>query len=359
MRRRGEIPSTRSIRRRGPFHQLVRACLIASVTAGSMPVPLALAAPSSEAPSPAALSKARALFQQALALETAGDWSGASNLFQQVAAVRLTPQVRFHLALCEEHLGNLAAALGDYQIAAEEARKVPVPEVVEQATARVEVLKARIPKLVIRRGQGAESASITLDGVNLGATSIGTELPVNPGPHTVEAQARGFRPFARTVDVSEKDRRDVEVVLQSLPPPPPEPRAVAAVAPTPSPSPAAATKPAPKSATTNYLPLVLGGLGAASLITSGVFYALRANAMSTLDGACPSRTNCPPEMQSTYDHGKTYTVVANVTLGVGLVSLGAAAALYLLGGSKGEPATASFVVEPWATGTGVQASARW
>jgi len=359
MRRCGEVPSTRSIRRVGPFQRLVRACLIASVTAGSMPVSLAVAAPP-DTTSAAALSKARAQFQQALALETAGDWSGASNLFQQVAAVRLTPQVRFHLALCEEHLGNLAAALGDYQIAAEEARKVPVPEVVEQAMARVESLKARIPKLVIRRGQGAESASITLDGANLGATSIGSELPVNPGPHTIEAQARGFRPFARTVDVSERDRREVEVVLQSLPPPPPDPRAVAAVAPAASPSPArAGANPAPKPSSTNYLPLVLGGMGAASLITSGVFFALRSDAMSTLDDACPDRTNCPPEMKATYDHGKTYTMVANVTLGIGLVSLGAAAAVYLLGGSKSEPSTASFVVEPWATGTGIQASGRW
>src|SRR5689334_16529333 len=51
------------------------------------------------------LDKARAQFQQGLALETAGDWAGALSLFVQVAAVKLTPQVRFHVGLCEEHLG--------------------------------------------------------------------------------------------------------------------------------------------------------------------------------------------------------------------------------------------------------------
>jgi hypothetical protein len=274
--------------------------------------------------------------------------------------VRLTPQVRFHLALCEEHLGNLAAALGDYQIAAEEARARRTPEVVAQVAVRVEALKERIPKLMIRRGAGAESASILLDGVTLGAASIGTDLPINPGPHTIEAQARGYRPFARTVDFSERDRKELEVTLQAFPAPPPAPppppplavpareelRAVAALP--------ALARPGAGASHSNDLAFVVGGLGVASLVTSGVFFALRSNTLASLSDACANRT-CPPESKTTYDRGRTYTVVADVTLGAGIVGVAAAAALYVLGRGRGEPATGSVTLVPWATGYGLQA----
>jgi hypothetical protein len=304
------------------------------------------------------LNKARAAFQQALALETAGDWAAASNLFQQVAAVRLTPQVRFHLALCEEHLGNLSAALGDYQLAAEEARQVPVNEVIEQANARIEIVKSRIPKLLIRRGSGAESASISLDGVTLGAASIGSELSVNPGPHTIEAQARGYRPFSRTVDLGERDRKELDVTLQIVAPAAPsaEPRATATPPPVAGPVP---RQPSPRSTLSDYVPFVLGGMGAASLITSGVFFGLRAGAMSTLDANCPTRTTCPPEMRGTYDRGRTYTLVADVTLGAGVVAIGTAAALFFTGRQHAEPSPGSIAVSPWPTGSGLTASTTW
>src|SRR5262249_4863896 len=44
------------------------------------------------------LDQARETYRTALALETAGDWAGALAKMRDVAAVKLTPQVRFHLA---------------------------------------------------------------------------------------------------------------------------------------------------------------------------------------------------------------------------------------------------------------------
>jgi hypothetical protein len=323
---------------------------VASLLVAALSPTAAQAAP----PDATTLSRARAWFQQALALETAGDWAGASNLFQQVAAVRLTPQVRFHLALCEEHLGNLAAALGDYQIASEEARRVQAPEVIDQAATRADALRARIPKIAIRRGAGAESATISLDGVMLGATSVGTDLPINPGPHTIEAQGRGYRPFSKTIEFVEKDRKEVEVTLQPIPPPPLEPKAIA-IAPV---SPPLVPSPAPPPPShPNYVPYVVGGLGLASLATSGVFFALRSNAISSLDGGCVDRNTCSPDLKTTYDHGRTYTLVADVTLGAGIAGVGIAAALFFWGrGPSGEPRTGKVTLAPWATGTGLSAA---
>src|SRR5678815_2007627 len=103
-----------------------------------------------------ALKKAREQFGQALALQTAGDWTGALTLLKEVAAVKSTPQVRFNMALCEEKLGRLVAALGDYELAAADARAEKADQVAEEVEARREALSQKIPKLTVKRGAGAE-----------------------------------------------------------------------------------------------------------------------------------------------------------------------------------------------------------
>ena len=99
---------------------------------------LSLASPPAHAQDPAAensaeaLKRAREQFGQALALQTAGDWAGALTLLKEVAAVKSTPQVRFNMALCEEKLGKLVAALGDYELAAADARAEKADQVAEE-----------------------------------------------------------------------------------------------------------------------------------------------------------------------------------------------------------------------------------
>src|SRR5215470_9475461 len=89
------------------------------------------------------LKRAREQFAQALALQTGGDWAGALALLKEVAAVKPTPQVRFNIALCEERLGRLVAALGDYELAASDATGQS-DQVAQEVDARLESLKARI-----------------------------------------------------------------------------------------------------------------------------------------------------------------------------------------------------------------------
>jgi hypothetical protein len=307
--------------------------------------------PAAPAPAPAStadkatLVKARQQFQQALALETAGDWSGASALFQQVAQVRLTPQVRFHIALCEEHLGKLAAALGHYQIAADEAQEAQATEVAAQVASRTEGLKARIPKILIVRGSGADYASISLDGVALGATSIGTDLPVDPGPHTISATSQGYKSFDAKFQIAEKENTKIEVVLEALPPAPVEDKGVAT-------SGEAPLLPPGK----NLAPFIVGGVGVASLAASGVFFLLRSKSIKSLEDSCPSHVSCPASDQSTYDHGKTYTVVADVTLGIGIAGVAAGATLFFLNKKKPAPPAAGQlqIVPTWRSGAGAE-----
>jgi hypothetical protein len=276
-----------------------------------------------------ALKRAREQFGQALALQTAGDWAGALALLKEVAAVKSTPQVRFNMALCEEKLGKLVAALGDYELAAADARAEKADQVAEEVEGRLESLRQRIPKITVKRGAGAEAALVVVDGVSLGDQVIGTPMPTDPGPHTVEATAPGFKPFRKSVRVAEQQSETVEIVLEAEPAPAP----VAGPA-------GGGLRPGPgRSPVFGY---VIGGVGIASLGVSGVFFALRAGKISDLDKVCPPPDRqCPSHaQQSDIDAGKLDTTIANVTLAVGVAAVAGGLVLVLTSGPSTEPSVA-------------------
>jgi hypothetical protein len=268
------------------------------------------------------LKKARAQFQQATELEQAKNWTAALQAFREVGQVRMTPQVRFHIAVCEENLGRLVAALGGYELALGDADKVN-PDFKGEVEDNVTKLRARIPKLVIERGAGANAAAIELDGVAVGDSSVGVEVPLDPGPHAVTAKAPNHKSFEANVTLTEKETTRLEVKLEELPPEL-----------FPSGGAAAPDKPPSK-----VVPFVIGGVGIASLIGSGIFFGLRQSTLSELKDACGADgKHCPTSKQSRYDDLKFYHYGAQVTLGVGIAAVGTAGALLFLQKKKKEPA---------------------
>lgn len=262
----------------------------------------------------AELQAARDKFQKALALQTGGDWASALALLKEVAAVRSTPQVRFNIALCEENLGQLVAAVGDYELAAADARAADESEVVEQAGRRLSELKGRVPKVVVERGANADTATITLDGVALGDQVIGKSMNVDPGPHVITARAIGFDSFRTTVRVDEAETKTIVVSLTPITQPKPAP------------------PPAPDGMTLESSPpvaaYVAGGIGVASFITAGIMYGLAQGAKNELERECDD-LSCPPDMEDTFDRGQTYATVGNVTLGLGVLGVGLGAVFYV------------------------------
>jgi hypothetical protein len=287
------------------------------------------------------LTRARAQFQQATELEQAGNWAAALQRFREVGQVRMTPQVRFHIAVCEENLGRLVAALGGYELALAEADSVG-PEFRAEVEQSIGRLRARIPKLVIVRGKGAASAAIALDGIALGGTSIGVEVPLDPGPHALTAKAPNYKPFQQTVELKAEGVTRVEVTLEALP----QELLIKAGALQPE-------KPPSK-----VVPYVLGGVGAVSLIGSGVLFGLRQGALQDLEDACgQGGKSCPPSMQSRYDDLKFYHYGAQVALGVGVAAVGTATAILLLQRKKPkEPEKTSLELVPVAGGSEIGAS---
>jgi hypothetical protein len=70
---------------------------------------------------------------------------------------------------------------------------------------------------------------------------------------------------------------------------------------------------------------IAGGVGAAGLISFGIFGGLAQGKFNSLDDACPNRLDCPIELESDANTGKTFQTVGNVSLALGIVGVAVAA----------------------------------
>lgn len=242
------------------------------------------------------LEKARTLFKEGVAFAAADNCPAALTKFRAVANVKMTAQVAFNLAECEVRIGKLVSALGNYRLAAS------LPEskdVASSAAERLDALDPRIPRLTVKRGKNADTATIELDGSELGAQPS-DELRVDPGSHTIVAKVEGKVYLTAKVSLAEKERQTYEVNLGVTPDQPPLPEG--------------------RSRTPGVVVL---SLGAASGVVAGVMWGLRGGALSDLDARCGGDLTCPPSAQPIYDKGRTYAGVAEVTTavaGVGVIT---------------------------------------
>jgi hypothetical protein len=325
---------------------------------GTLSALLALSAASSvtTASRPAAaqskddLERARNFFREGLSLEAAGNWAQALAKFREVGKVKLTPQVRFHTARCNEQLGHLSTALGEYKLAEYEGSEQNIPELKAITEARA-ALEPRVPKLIIRRGKGAELARVELDGVDLGEGQIGQAVGVDPGPHRIIAKLAGDKEFRYAAFAKEGETTEIELA------PPPEEEGGTPAGNQPKPGGADTGVTTEQVRKSSALPWIVGGVGVASLAASGVFYILRSGAKSDLESGCRGDV-CPQSLQDTQSKGELYSTLSMVTLGVGVVGIGVATVLLVTAPKKeqatqtglhwdvvGGPGTAAFSVD--------------
>ncbi|MCC6900641.1 MAG: tetratricopeptide repeat protein [Polyangiaceae bacterium] len=291
------------------------------------------------APSQKELAKARARFQQATELEQAGNYTQALEAFREVGQVRMTPQVRYHIGVCEEKLGKLLTALGGYELALQEAASVD-PSFAKEVEARIVQLKARIPKLTVKRGESAKSGRVEIDGVAVGEGSLGTALPFDPGPRLVEVKLGETTKFSESVTLAEGDSKEVVIEFAQGP-----------VSTDPA-GPAPVKDQSAPAKSGRALPWIIGGIGVAGLAAGGVFFVMKNQRVSELEDACgPDKNQCPPDKKSTYDDAKTYNTLSMVGLGVGVVGLGVATTM-LLTQKSSKPKAGYFVTPAVAPGGG-------
>lgn len=242
----------------------------------------------------AQIQAARELFVQAEKDEDAGRWSEALDKLRRVAGVRATAGVRYHIALSEEHVGTIAAALGDYAVAEAQARAENAQDVLRLVGGRLRDLSPRVPRLTIHVNPDVPDAQVTLDGAPLARSLLGVSMPLEPGVHRVEASAPARPPTTATITMHERDTTVIEMQIGA----PASPTPIPTTTPTPIPTPIPTTTPTPSHASAvaaTIATIVLAGGGIASFLVAGGQHSDAVDACSRVTssapGACDSQKN--------------------------------------------------------------------
>jgi hypothetical protein len=288
------------------------------------------------------IARARERFKEGAALQAAGDFARALDAYKDVALVKSSAQVRFNIATCEEKLGDYVRAMGSYRLALTEATRSNANDIEQAVQKALTELEPRIPRLLVRRGEGAAVAEVTVDGRPLANPSIGVEFQINPGPHQIRATAPDREPVNIDVTLADRDHKAVDLVLK--------PRAkeavVGPVAPVVVDGPPVEEPQGNRSM--KIAGFAIGGAGVVGLVVSGVFFGMRQSAISTLNGECgASHMSCPAQAASTRDSGATDSTVSTAAFiaGLGAVAIGGTLVIVGTRAKAPKPVTA-FAVGP-------------
>lgn len=147
---------------------------------------------------------AESLFQEGRKLAESKRYGDACPKF--AASYKIAPAIGtlLNLADCYEKNGQLASAWARFHEAIAFAQRLGRADREQTARDRADKLERRLIKLSIVSASNA--IDVKLDGNPIDPAVLGTPIPVDPGKHTIEASAKGKKPFSATIEVSDKSR---------------------------------------------------------------------------------------------------------------------------------------------------------
>jgi hypothetical protein len=264
------------------------------------------------------------LFVQGRTAFNDGKYEVARSYFEQSQAIDPAVGTLLNLAVCEEKLGRLAAALGHLKEAL--VKVEPADNRRPLITERLADLEKRTPRLTVRSAKPLNSnVTVSLDGKPIEPAALGTAMRVDPGVRALKCAVPSGVLCAQTVTVREgEDAVAVLALTEPVASPPP----VAVQSPAPP-----VSEVAPRSA--NALPYVIGGIGIASLAAGLITGMAVINRKATVSDHCDA-SGCDQQGLDAARTGKTLEVISTVTTLVGVAGIGTSAYLLLVpSGGKG------------------------
>lgn len=244
---------------------------------------LLVSLPAEAAPSAGEKAAAEALFQEGTQLMQAQDYAAACPKFEASNAIEPGLGTKLWLADCYDRAGRTASAWALFSEAAALAQQAAQTDREKAARERAQDLEQRLSKLELKLPAEGLPASleVTLNGARIHEASLGSALPVDPGPQKVVLRANGYR--TRTLE-TEVPVGPITVAVD-VPQLEAEPQAARRepAKPTQSPAQPAQAQPGGTQRTLGY---AVGGLGLLAFAGSG-FLAYRAHSLDS-----DSRTHC-------------------------------------------------------------------
>ena len=289
---------------------------------------------------------AGALFDSGRQYLAAHKYAEACAAFEH--SQRLDPQLGtlFNLATCNAQLGKLATAWGEFHDIAQRDTNKTRRAIAAREAGR---LLPRLPRLIIRLDPPVAGATVTSNGVDVGAL-LGVESPVDLGDYAIVARAPGYADAERHTRVTDEGKPVIVTITLGRPatepaaaPAPAAPR----TAEPPQPSTPAPPPPDPPARRPVLGIAVLAGGGA--LLAAGlVFGKLASDRWSAARAVCGSNLDCATPADLSRAQADTSQARLRGNLSTGFVLAGAAAAaagtyLWLRTPSAGAPQSARLV----------------
>ena len=308
---------------------------------------LCSASAQAEDASAAETAAARTLAVDGLKLAQAGNCAEAVLKLERAEKLYHSPVVASRLGECDITLGKLVEGTEILRKVLREPQPAePTPaltKALDRAQRVLEQAKPRIAGITIKVAS-VQDMSVKVDGNAVPSALVDTEIPTDPGEHSVEVAAPGFLKSSTHVSVSEGEKKNVTVTLSR------DPNAVLAPAPTSdavngkgrtepvraaSPSPAVSPERATPAehAPSHAAAYVAFGFGAAGLATGGVLGLMTMQRHKALQGQCPGDV-CAHDRQADVDSAKRLGNISTIAFGVGGAGLVLGSVLFFTAGSS-------------------------
>ncbi len=246
--------------------------------------------------SAADLATARALGTEGLLLAQSGKCTEAIEKLTRAEKLHHAPTTLEGLGECEIAGGHIVEGTEDLRRVTLEHLDRRAPAVFRDAQAQARVaLERALPRIAKVRIDvvGAADASVTVDGAVVSSAAIGVERPFDPGAHTIEATASGYKTASTHVQIAEGGTQTVTLTLERLPDAPIVQRH-------------GVTK-------RNYVPAGIAfALAGGSAIAGAIFGSIVIVKTNDLAATCAGNV-CPPSQQGTHDEIGAFATVSTVT----------------------------------------------
>jgi hypothetical protein len=296
---------------------------------------------SAEDASAAETAAARALAVDGLKLAQSGNCAEAVPKLERAEKLYHAPVVASRLGECYVSVGRLVEGTEILRKVLREPQPTePTPaltKALERAQKVLDSAKPRIAGLTVKVA-AVSDLMVKVDGNPMASALLDTEIPSDPGEHTVEASAPGFLKSATRITVAEGERKTVTLTLTR------DPNAPTIAAAAPAASNASAARPSspvpplsdapassapqdearPPNRTAAYLAL---GVGAAGIGAGSVLGIMTMNQHETLQSSCLDDM-CPRDQQDDLDAAKRLGNFSTIAFGVGAAGLVLGTVLY-------------------------------
>jgi hypothetical protein len=262
------------------------------------------------------------LFKEGTQLDARGDYAGAADKFRQVIAIRSTPRALISLASEEQAMNHFVAAVRICTQARDDARANHSADDEAAAVEALNEMDKQLPHLAFNVPAGSTVQSATIDNATI--ASIDTDIPLDPGQHSVSVRSTDGRIFDTTANVTKGQRTVVDIVWQG--------HLMS------EPFDASAHHDAPQSEDTKrglpIGPIVVAGAGVLAAGVGAIFWAVGTGQQNDVENnQCNHSTTCPDSARGDADTAHSNIVLGNVLFGVGLGAIAVGGVWFLLSGS--------------------------